>query len=205
MPRPADSTVRQRLVDVAIGLLEDGEEVTLRKVATAAGTSTMGVYTHFDGMPGLMFAVRERAFTYLAEELVGLTPTADPVADLVASGQVYVHQALDEPALYRVMFDIDREGRPPATAAMTFAVLVKGVERAMAEGRLSPRTDPLAAATRLWAMTHGMVTLVLGGALPESALGEHLPPMYTAQLVAWGDGPRKAPASVGRGWRTLRR
>src|SRR5687768_12717025 len=103
MPRPADPAVRARLVDVAAELLATGEEVTLRKVAAAARTSTMGVYTHFDGMPGLLFAVRERAFAYLAEELIALTPTADPVADLVATGSAYVDAALAEPALYRVM------------------------------------------------------------------------------------------------------
>lgn len=204
MPRPADPAVRDRLIDVAAELLATGEEVTLRKVASAAGTSTMGVYTHFDGMPGLWFAVRERAFAALAEELVTLVPTGDPVADLVASGSAYVGAALAEPALYRVMFDIRREGRQPVAASMTFAVLVAGVERAVAAGRLGPRTDAVAAATRLWAMTHGVVTLVLAEALPEAALDEHLPPMYTALLVALGDGPRKAPASVRRGWTPLR-
>lgn len=201
MPRPADPAVRARLVDVAAELLAAGEEVTLRKVATAAGTSTMGIYTHFDGMPGLWFAVRERAFAALAEELLALAPTGDPVADLVASGSAYVGAALAEPALYRVMFDIRRESRQPPAASMTFAVLVGGVERAVVAGRLAGRTDALAAATRLWSMTHGVVSLVVARALPESALDEHLPPMYTAQLVAWGDGPRKAGASVRRGWR----
>lgn len=201
MPRPADPAVRERLVDVAADMLATGEEVTLRKVAARAHTSTMGVYTHFDGMPGLLYAVRERAFAYLAEELIALTPTADPVADLVTSGSLYVDAALAEPALYRAMFDVRGERRQPASAAMTFAVLVGGVERAMAQRRLGPSTDPVAAATQLWAMTHGVVTLVLSRALPEPALDEHLPPMYTAQLIAWGDGPRKAPASVRRGWR----
>ena len=72
MPRPADPAVRERLIDVAVDLLARDEEVTLRKVATAAGTSTMGVYTHFDGMAGLLYAVRERAFAMLAEELLAL-------------------------------------------------------------------------------------------------------------------------------------
>ncbi len=202
MPRPADTTVRQRLIDVAIDLLAAGQEVTLRKVATAAETSTMGVYTHFDGMPGLMYAVRERAFTRLAEELVALRPTSDPVADLVASGSAYVLAALADPALYRVMFDIGRDPRQPASASMTFAVLVAGVERAQVGDRIDPADEPIPAATQLWAMTHGVVSLVLAQALPEAALDEHLPPMYTAQLVAWGDGPRRAPASVRRGWRS---
>ncbi|HEV7720781.1 MAG TPA: TetR-like C-terminal domain-containing protein [Iamia sp.] len=201
MPRPADTTVRERLIDVATDLLAAGEEVTLRKVANAADTSTMGVYTHFDGMPGLMYAVRERAFARLAAELIALRPTTDPVADLVSTGSAYVFAALADPALYRVMFDIGRDPRQPMSASMTFAVLVAGVERAQADDRLDPKVEPIPAATQLWAMTHGVVSLVLAEALPTAALDEHLPPMYTAQLVAWGDGPRRAPASVRRGWR----
>jgi AcrR family transcriptional regulator len=200
MPRPADTTVRARLVAVAHDLLAAGEEVTLRKVAQRADTSTMAVYTHFDGMPGLLSCVRERAFERLGEELTRLRPTSDPVADLVSSGAAYVRAAVADPALYRVMFDIDRDPRQPVGASITFAVLVAGVERAQAADRLDARIDPIAAATRLWAMTHGVVSLALAHALPEGALDEHLPPMYAAQLVAWGDGPRKAPTSVRRGW-----
>jgi AcrR family transcriptional regulator len=205
MPRPVDPAIRERLIDEAVDLLGAGEEVTLRKVATRAGTSTMGVYTHFDGMPGLLLAVRERAFGDLAEQLLThRRPTADPIADLVGCGQVYAFFALDEAALYLTMFDIRRDPRQPVAASMTFAVLVAAVERAQAEGRLTASLDGIAAATRLWAMTHGVVMLVLNGALPEAALDDHLPPMYAAQLVAWGDGPRKAPASVERGWRRPR-
>lgn len=200
MPRPADTTVRARLVDVAHDLLAAGEEVTLRKVAQQADTSTMAVYTHFDGMPGLLYCVRERAFERLADELARLRPTDDPVADLVASGAAYVIAARADPALYRVMFDIYRDPRQPASASITFAVLVAGVERAQRGRRIRPTVDPVDAATQLWAMTHGVVSLVLARALPPEAIDEHLPPMYAAQLVAWGDGPRRAPASVARGW-----
>lgn len=181
-------------------MLADRQPVTVRGLAQAVGTSTMAVYTHFDGMPGLMYSVRERAFERLADELVRLHPTADPVADLVASGAAYVLAARADPALYRVMFDIYRDPRQPASASITFAVLVAGVERAQSGRRISPKVDPVDAATQLWAMTHGVVSLVLARALPPEALDEHLPPMYAAQLVAWGDGPRRAPASVARGW-----
>ncbi|WCO66921.1 TetR/AcrR family transcriptional regulator [Iamia majanohamensis] len=200
MPRPPDPAVRQRLVDVAADLLATGDDVTLRRVAAEAGTSTMAVYTYFDGMPGLWRAVRDRAFTRLASRLEDVAATEDPVADLVALGRAFVDTALSRPALYTAMFDLRREAAQPASAAVTFAVLVAGVERAVAAGRLAGRTDPVAAATRLWGATHGFLALVLVGALPPSALDDHLPPTYAALLVAWGDGPRRAPRSVAAGW-----
>lgn len=202
MPRSPDPAVRARLVEAAADLLATGEDVSLRRVAAEAGTSTMAVYTYFEGMPGLWLAVREQAFAHLAEQLESLDPTEDPVADLVALGRAFADTALARPSLYTAMFDVRRGSDQPATAPMTFAVLVAGVERAVAAGRLAAGTDALAVATRLWGVTHGFLMLVLTGALAPDALDAHLPPTYTALLVACGDGPRRAPRSVAAGWRT---
>ena len=112
MPRSPDPTVRARLVEVAADLLATGEDVSLRRVAAEAGTSTMAVYTYFDGMPGLWLAVREQAFAHLAEQLDSLAPTEDPVADLVALGRAFADTALARPSLYTAMFDVRRSGQP---------------------------------------------------------------------------------------------
>lgn len=200
MPRPADPAVRDLLVAVAADLLARGEEPTLRKVAQGAGTSTMAVYTYFDGMGGLLYAVRAQAFGTLAEQLAEVEQTDDPVADMVSAGAAYVRFAVAEPALYLAMFDIGRSRQQPPAASMTFAVLVGGVERAVAAGRLGARTDAVAAATRFWAVAHGVVDLVVNGALPPGAADEHLPQVFTALLVALGDGPRRAARSVRAGW-----
>lgn len=194
--------VKERLVDAVVDVLVRGEDVNLRRVAAAAGTSTMAVYTHFDGMEGLWLAVRERAFTALAARLRELEFTDDPVADLIATGAAYVDRALADRALFFALFEVRQTARQPMSAAMTFAVLVDAVRRAVDAGRLHRGTDAIAAATRLWAMTHGVLVLVSTGALPASALDEHLPPMFAAQLVALGDGPRRARRSVQRGWAT---
>lgn len=200
MPRAADPAIRERLVLVTADLLAQGDEVTLRRIADGAGTSTMAVYTHFGGMDGLWYAVREQGFGELTARLDAVVRTGDPVADLVAAGATYARFALAEPSLYLALFDIRRSSSQPAAAAISFAVLVTGVERAADEGRLSRRTDTVAAATRFWAMAHGVVTLVLNGALPPEAVDDHLPPMISALLVQLGDGPRTAPRSVARGW-----
>lgn len=202
MPRAADPEVRKRLSDTAMELLSTGAELSLRQVAAAAGTSTMAVYTHFGGMPGLWLDVRERAFDALVERLRGLKTTDDPVADLIAAGAAYADQALADRALFHALFEVRRTETQPASAAATFAVLVACIERAVDAGRLARRCDPIATAIRLWSMTHGVLVLVSTEALPESALDDHLPPMYIAQLVALGDGPRRATRSTRRGWAT---
>jgi hypothetical protein len=49
-------------------------------------------------------------------------------------------------------------------------------------------------------MAHGMVMLVLTGALARADLGRHLPPMWAAAYVGFGDKPRPAGQSAEAGW-----
>jgi AcrR family transcriptional regulator len=200
VPRSADLTVRVTLIERAAELLAAREPVTLRGLAAAAGTSTMAVYTHFGGMPGLWAAVRAEGFTRLARRLATQRPSDDPVTDLTLVGSVYVANALADPNLYLTMFDNRYELDDPGVAATGFEVLVGAAARARAEGRFAETVDPAAAATRLWGMTHGMVMLVLTGALERSDLGRHLPPMWAAAYVGFGDRMASAQRSAEAGW-----
>lgn len=53
--------VRDELLHAGVRLLDDHgpDALQTRKVAAAAGTSTMAVYTHFGGMRGLIAAIAE--------------------------------------------------------------------------------------------------------------------------------------------------
>jgi AcrR family transcriptional regulator len=196
------STVRMDLIEKAAELLNGHEPATLRRVAAAAGTSTMAVYTHFGGMPGLWAAVRQEGFTRLARRLHGVERTEDAARDLTAIGSAYVANALANPDLYQTMFGPRTGLDDPEAAEATFGVLVGGVRRVCDGGRFVDSTDPAAAATQLWALTHGMLTLVLAGALPLDSLGMHLPAMTAAAYVGFGDRPDLARRSVDAGWLT---
>lgn len=200
MPKTASPAVRRALVERAAEMLARREAVTLRELAAGTGTSTMAVYTHFEGMPGLWRAVRQEGFTRLAQQLVAVKTTRDPVRDLVALGAAYLSNAVAHPHLYRTMFDATFDLEDPEAAARTFAVLVSA--RARELGRFAERTDPEAVATQFWAQGHGLIMLVLTGVLPRAALLE-LPPMATALFVAAGDGADRCRRSVRDGWRTL--
>lgn len=178
--------------------------MTLRSLTAETGASTMAVYTHFDGMPGLWRAVRQEGFTRLAQHLVTVEVTDDPVRDLVALGAAYTSNALAHPELYRTMFDSSYDLEDPEAAARLFQVLVSSAVRAQEVGRFSERAEPEAVATRFWAAGHGLTMLVLTGVLPREALDEHVPPLATALFVAAGDEHDRCQRSVRSGWRTLR-
>ena len=203
MPRPVDPAQRLVLIEVAAARLGAAEPVTLRAVAEAAGTSTMAIYTHFGGMPGLWSAVREEGFRRLSARLARLRPTDDSVRDVTATGAAYIGHAMREPDLYRMMFDQRYALTDPQVADASFGVLVSAVERAGAAGRFAHSVPADRAATQLWALTHGVVSLVLSEALTVEAMVGLVPEMVVAACVGFGDRQAPASASVAAGWLTL--
>ncbi|MBO0921345.1 TetR/AcrR family transcriptional regulator [Cellulomonas sp. zg-ZUI222] len=182
MPRPRshDDTLRERLLEEATrAVADDGAAaLTVRDAAARAGTSSSAVYALFGGRDALLQAVGDRAAARFAARLRDAPATGEPGADLLALGVAYRRFALDEPQAYRVMFARPGAGaRHPASGpvdeAPTFVVLRDAAARALAASAAAPfdpdgadRDAVAAAATGLWALTHGWVMLEIDGLLP---------------------------------------
>src|SRR5271156_3894148 len=207
---PTERNVRAELLHAAVAILnEDGPDaLQTRKIAGAAGTSTMAVYTHFGGMSGLIAAVADEGLRQFDVALT-MPATSDPVADLMATGIAYRRYAIERPHMYRLMFgSTSAHGiNAPAHNVLTltlveindhypsFAHVVRGVHRAMQAGRIggSPSDDStvVATAAQFWAAIHGFVMLELAGyyGAQGSAVGPVLAALTTNLLVALGDSP----------------
>ena len=167
--------VRRRLLEAAALLIdEDGPDaLTARRLAKAAGTSTMAVYTHFGGMPALVKEIVAEGFTRLDEHQSKIPHTDDPLADLLALSMAYRENAMANPHLYAVMFGATSlKGFTLTDADMviglnSFATLTDFVSRAMDAGQLR-REEPARVASQMWTAMHGFVMLELAGL--------HLPP-----------------------------
>ncbi len=205
-PRAQDPRIRTRLLEAAARLLaEEGPEaLTTRRLAAEVGTSTMAVYTYFDGMGGLWGAVRQEGFERLRRELELLGPSGDPVRTLATLGVTYQRSALARPALYRVMFDSAFELLDPAGADAAFAPLVEGVIAARDAGRFAPDADAHDVATRYWTVGHGLASLAVGGVMNVPDLQRHAIAMSVATFVAAGDQEGRARRSVRTAWRGVR-
>ncbi|MBA0053962.1 TetR/AcrR family transcriptional regulator [Streptomyces sp. AJS327] len=199
MARTRDPAVRSLLLDRAARMLGERRPVTLRALVDGAGVSTMAVYTHFGGMDGLWKALRQEGFVRLGARLALVEPTEDPVRDLAALGAAYLGNALDNPDLYRVMFDARFALEDLGAADELLHSLVHTVERARDEGRFRAETDPLELATQSWTVGHGIASLVATGPLPPEALA-HGVPLLTALFTSAGDEPERCRRSVERGW-----
>jgi AcrR family transcriptional regulator len=200
VPRTADPAVRIAIIERAAEMLARREVVTLRALVDSVGTSTMAVYTHFGGMPGLWRAVRQEGFTRLTRRLTLVDVTPDAVGDLMALGAAYVRNAVANPYLYRAMFDTAADLENPDAADTGFQMLVACATRARESGRFADSCDPLAVATQLWAAGHGLVMLVLSGVLPGEVLAPYAKGTAGALFVAAGDDPERCRHSVENGW-----
>ncbi|GGR06917.1 TetR family transcriptional regulator [Streptomyces aurantiogriseus] len=199
MARTKDPAVRTLLLNRAAQMLRMRQPVTLRALVAGTGVSTMAVYTYFGGMDGLWKALRQEGFTRLAAKLAAVTTSADPVRDLAALGAAYLANALENPDLYRVMFDEGFDLEDTGAADETLHRLVHAIDRAKANGRFRDEIDPLELATQSWTIGHGLASLVATGPLPHQALA-HGVPMLTALFTSAGDEPDRCRQSVERGW-----
>jgi AcrR family transcriptional regulator len=209
--------VRDEMLHAAVDLLDDQgpDALQTRRVAGAAGTSTMAVYTHFGGMRGLIAEVAEEGLRQFDAALT-VPQTDDPVADLFACGAAYRRYAIERPHMYRLMFgSTSAHGiNAPAHNVLTltvadieqrypsFAHVVRGVHRCMLAGRItagSPADDTtvVATAAQFWALIHGFVMLELAGYYGDdgSAVTPVLAAMTSNLLVAMGDSPEKVAQS----------
>jgi AcrR family transcriptional regulator len=190
---PADVDVRRRLIEVAADLLgEEGPSaLSARRLAREAGTSTMAVYTHFGGMPGLVRAVVAEGFARLYARVAEVGQSDDPLADLVAAAAAYRAHALADPHLFFVMFGSASLGEYRLTqqelevGMAAFGQLVTAVERVMDSGQIR-RGDPAAVAGQFWAALHGYVMIELSGLshVVEDPEGEILAPLLMNLLTA---------------------
>jgi AcrR family transcriptional regulator len=164
-PRGVDEQ-RSAIIEAAGRLLrEEGPgALTVRRIATEAGGSTMNVYSRFGGKDGVLDALYREGFEQLAHGMMQSPRTADPVADLCRCGAAYRTFALGHPAYYTIMFDRAVPGFTPtpesrAFAGSTLGMLAERVQRAIDAGQLAGVANELAA--DLWATNHGLVSLEL--------------------------------------------
>ncbi len=165
-PRGQGSRLREELIEAARRLLmtaEREQDVSIRAVTRAAGTSPQSFYLQFESLDELLYAVYAIEFDELRKVIAAAAAQAgDPVAALLAVCQAYCAYAEQYPGRYRALTGVRGQLHPawqgqPMPGAPAFAVLRDTVAAALRAERSD--ADEFLAAAMLWASLHGIVTL----------------------------------------------
>jgi AcrR family transcriptional regulator len=161
----------ERILEAASELLsnEGAAALSVRRIAAAAGCSTMGLYSRFGGKDGVVDELFVEGFERLIDAMKANVPTNDPVADLRRGAQCYRDTALANATHYMVMFGGAVPGFVPSATSreiehQAFAGLVTKVQRCVDAGAIAGSAPEIAEI--LWGSIHGLVMLELVGIEP---------------------------------------
>ena len=157
------STTRDTLLDTALRLLEERGPAALRvrDLAQAAGSSTMGVYTHFGSKQGLLEQLYLHGFRRLAERLESVAGRGDGRRELLDFALAYRAFAIENEALYGLMFERAAPDFVPSDASRLAGLSTFETLTTRLAGWRPGFADPAAAAHLVWATMHGLVTIEL--------------------------------------------
>jgi len=182
---------RRRARDAAMTLFDElgYEQFSLRALARELGCSHATPYRYFDGKEGLFADVRAEGFRRFAAFLTArLEASTDPRRRLRLLAQAYFDFAQQQPAAFRIIFELGQptpEDYPAVNeaAGAAWGVLVGVVKEAMAAGILVGGS-PSDLAHVMWAGIHGVATLELAHKLTMGKSGAALVDAMTDALIA---------------------
>lgn len=166
--------LRAAAIEAGLGLLErrSADDLGLREVARAVGVSATALYRHFPDKAALLRALAAAGLDRLAAaQRAAAEAAGGGAAGFGATGRAYVRFALDNPALFRLIFSAmpsagaDPFSRPAAEAPEAFRMLRDNAARVAPPGA-GPEVAQLIA-LEAWALVHGLAVLILDGQIPR--------------------------------------
>ncbi len=149
----------------ALELLAEGgvDALSLRAVARRAGVSPMAPYRHYADKEHLLAAVAGQGFAAFGAALRQADGAAPPGQALVAQACAYVTFALDNPAMFRLMFGPPRLGTHAELAKTSEAAY--GVLAARVAAQTPDDGDRETRVLGCWSLVHGLALLFLDAGL----------------------------------------
>ncbi len=146
----------------------------MRGIASSLGISTTALYQHFDSKAAILDEIRRMGLSMLAGRLrEACEGTDDPAERIHRMARAYVRFARDNPWLYTVLAEEDAPEWKNLLEAEARAFLepLEVVRQALRDGarggRFRADLDPTTAAYELWAVVHGVASLLRTGRISE--------------------------------------
>ena len=203
-PRGQGASRRGEILAAAKHLFaEEGvAHVTMRRIGAAVGVSPTALYMHFADKDAMLAAIAQDTFEALLSRLEqSQTPGLSPRAQFRLGLRTYIEFGLERPDEYRLTFmsRLFRRGdvTTPGAAEMadrSFAILQDRVVELTRNGTFTAAGPAPQVAEAIWAMLHGVTSLLLDQAdnleTPPAKLVEAALDLLEAGLV----GSQAAPA-----------
>src|SRR5262245_51810054 len=157
--------LREALIRATRELVEQrgAENFTLADACRVAGVTTAAPYRHFRSKQEILEEIASRGFEELRAKAMAVVAEkgAGTLEAIVAMGQAYVAFAVNETALFRLMFGQEPSLKETEHVAGTgqdcFANLIEQI--ALYCKRNCVRGDAMEIALRLWTFVHGAASL----------------------------------------------
>lgn len=161
--------LRERLIDIAEAQIRKDGSASLRARALAeeAGCAVGAIYNVFTDMPGLQLAVNGRTFARLGERVtkaVSEVADAPPVDRLIVMAKAYLYFAVDDPKLWRALFEVEmtQESEVPEWYTRDLGQLFAIIAGPLTELDPNAPKETVQLRTRaLFSSVHGIVLLGL--------------------------------------------
>lgn len=180
MNRAHDET-SQALLTAARRLLADHgpEALTVRRIASEAGMSTMNVYSRFGGKDGVIDELYSDGYRRLITAIDGVPQSGDITTELLAVATTYRDFAIDNPTYYGIMFRSAVPGFSPSQESVDMALgglahLVGRIIRGQQQEQIDVSFEAQSVAAWLWACCHGMVSFELDGVAGDHVSWSHI-------------------------------
>ncbi|MFM8650029.1 MAG: TetR/AcrR family transcriptional regulator [Actinomycetota bacterium] len=168
----APQTLRETVLRAAVDYIADHgpDGLSFRQVAQAAGVSHQAPYHHFTDRKGIFQAISVGGYELFTAAMLDAL-AGEPDDPFTALLEAYVGFALEHRGHFRVMFrpdlcTISDDPELKRIADGSFDVLVDFVRETL--GPKASIDDIRARATAMWALAHGLATLLIDGPLDDT-------------------------------------
>lgn len=178
--RLIEDALKDRILEVASRLLraEGPRGLSMRRIASETGTTTMTLYNRYGGKNGITEALVREAFQRVRDAQAEVPSTSTAVADIVRLCDAYRGAAREYHQHYTLIFEdphpLEGRGSPEdglvEVYGEVYLAIVTAVFRALDAKRLEGDAEIIGAA--LLAACHGHVHLELSGLLPTQETAE---------------------------------
>ncbi len=201
-------------------LAEGMDGFSMRKLAKCVGCTAPALYRHYENKDAVLQDLVAEAYRQFTQYLYRALSGDTPAERFRLAGQAYVDFALEQPALYEIIYVptdlLGIQSGPSEAANQACAVGQFWTDRVreMMDAGLIKKGDPHQVSLTLWAHGHGLVSIYHRGLLPVRSEEEFRAlvidsylrlisgvgtPAYEAQLSG-GEGDGHAPGQHTREW-----